>query len=91
MRNSLTILSRHYAGDQTLAAMEEMERYCTAHPGSPAAVRRPRLSIRGRTFIALLGPAFEEGIAGFGDTVHAALRAFDAQYSRSLRPPADFD
>ena len=91
MRNSLTILSGHYAGDQTLAAMEEMEHYCTAHPGSPAAVRRPRLSIRGRTFVALLGPAIEEGIAGFGDSVQAALRAFDAQYSRALKPPADLD
>jgi len=72
------------AVDRTLAAMEEMERYCTAHPMSPAALRRPKLSIRGRTVIALLGPAIEEGIVGFGDTVQAALRAFDAQYSHSL-------
>ena len=56
-----------------------------------AATRRPRLSIRGRTFVALLGPAIEEGIAGFGDTVQAALRAFDAQYSRALTPPTDRD
>ena len=65
--------------------------YCATHPRSPAAVRRPRLSIRGRTFVALLGPAIEEGIAGFGDSVQAALRAFDAQYLRSLTPPADRD
>jgi hypothetical protein len=50
-----------------------------------------RLSIRGRTFVALLGPAIEEGIAGFGDTVQAALRAFDAQYSSALTPLADRD
>ena len=25
-------------------------------------MRRPRLSIRGRTFVALLGPAIEEGL-----------------------------
>jgi hypothetical protein len=91
MRNGPTTLSGDYAVDRTLAAMEEMERYCTAHPGSPAAVRRPRLSIRGRTFVALLGPAIEQGIAGFGDSVQAALRAFDAQYSRALKPPADLD
>ena len=54
-------------------------------------MRRPRLSIRGCTVVALLGPAIEEGIAGFGDSVHAALRAFDAQYSRSLTSPADRD
>jgi hypothetical protein len=91
MRNATGIWSGHHAVDQTLAAMEEMERYCTAHPRGPAATRRPRLSIRGRTFVALLGPAIEQGIAGFGDTVQAALRAFDAQYSRALTPPADRD
>jgi len=56
-----------HVADQTLAAMQEMERYCAVHPGSPAAVRRPGLSIRGRTFVALLGPTIEEGIAGFGE------------------------
>ena len=91
MRNGTTILNRYEAADRTLAAMEEMELYCASHPRSPAAVRRPRLSIRGRTVVALLGPAIEEGIAGFGDTVSAALRAFDAQYSRNLRPPSDLD
>jgi hypothetical protein len=91
MRNATAIWSRQHAVDQTLAAMEEMDRYYTAHPRSPAATRRPRLSIRGRTFVALLGPAIEEGIAGFGDTVQAALRAFDAQYSRALTPLADRD
>ena len=77
------------AVDRTLAAMQEMERYCAAHPNSPVAIRHPRLSIRGRTFVALLGPAIEEGIAGFGDNVGAALRAFDAQYQRMLRPSPD--
>ena len=90
MRNGTTMLSRHYP-DRTSAAMKEMELYCSAHPRSPAAVRRPRLSIRGRTFVALLGPAIEEAITGFGDSVQAALRAFDAQYLRSLTPPADRD
>ena len=71
--------------------MEEMKLYCAAHPGSPAAIRRPWLSIRGRTVVALLGPAIDEGIAGFGDSVNAALRAFDAQYSRTLTPPSDLD
>jgi hypothetical protein len=84
-------LERAECGGSALAAMQEMERYCAAHPQGPAATRRPRLSIRGRTFIALLGPAIEEGVAGFGDSVQAALRAFDVQYSRSLRPPADRD
>jgi hypothetical protein len=70
-----------------LAAMEQMDLYCEAHPGSPSAVRRPRLFVRGELWIALLGPSVEEGIVGIGPTVTAALRAFDAQYVAGLRPP----
>ncbi len=76
-------------GDPTLAAMERMERYCAAHPGSPSAARRPQLIYRGQLWVALLGPNVEEGIVGIGQTVEAALRAFDAQYLAGLRPPSD--
>jgi hypothetical protein len=89
MKGTTIFRSAQRVADQTLAAMQEMERYCAAYPGSPAAVRRPGLSIRGRTFVALLGPTIEEGIAGFGDSVQAALRAFDKQYSRSLARTAN--
>jgi hypothetical protein len=91
MNNGATIYNGRHIVDQTLMAMREIERYCAAHPNSPAAIRHPRLSIRGRTFIALLGPSIEDGIVGFGDTVQAALRAFDMQYSRSLMPSAERD
>jgi len=91
MNAGATTLNARHAVDQTLMAIQEMERYCSAHPNSPAAIRHPRLSIHGQTFVALLGPSIEEGIAGFGDTVQAALRAFDLQYSRSLTPVADRD
>jgi hypothetical protein len=73
--------------DKARAAMERMELYCMAHPRSPTAVRRPRLFVRDAVWIALLGPSIEEGIAGFGNMVEAALRAFDAQYLRGLQPP----
>jgi len=72
-----------------MAAMEQMELYCEVHPGSPAAVRRPKLFVRGDLWIALLGPRVEEGIVGIGPTVTAALRAFDAQYLAGLRPPVE--
>jgi hypothetical protein len=74
--------------DYALAAIEQLELYCEAHPGSPTAVRSPRLFVRGELWIALLGPSVEEGIVGIGPTVTAALRAFDAQYLAGLRPPA---
>jgi hypothetical protein len=64
-----------------------MELYCVEHPGSPAAVRRPQISMRGGTCVALLGPDLRRGIAGMGSTVRAALRAFDTEYLNALRPP----
>jgi hypothetical protein len=70
----------------TAVAMERMELYCIAHPGSPSAVRRPRLRARGEIWIALLGPSVQNGIVGFGKSVESALRAFDAQYLKALRP-----
>ncbi|HMJ05825.1 MAG TPA: hypothetical protein VK474_06170 [Chthoniobacterales bacterium] len=71
--------------DRTTEALAEMERYCEKHPRSPAAARRPRIMLRGSTCIALLGSTLEDGIAGIGSTVAAALRAFDVQYNNSLK------
>ena len=72
---------------ESAEAMAEMERYCEEHPRSPSAVRRPRVMIRGRNCVALLGSTLEDGIAGIGTSVRAALRAFDLQYVNSLKPP----
>jgi hypothetical protein len=69
------------------AIVKEMESYRKAHPGSPSAVRQPQLINKGALWIALLGPSIEKGIAGFGPTIDAALRAFDMQYLSALRPP----
>jgi hypothetical protein len=88
-KNRGHISRERHAMDYTLAAMEQRELYCQAHPGSPAAVRRPRLFIRGELWITLLGPSVEEGIVGIGSTVTAALPAFDTQYLAGLRPPAE--
>ena len=84
MNTGATIHDPQHRVDQTFRAMQEMERYCAAHPNAPVSLRHPRLFIRGRTFVALLGPSIEEGVVGFGDRVEAALRAFDRQYLRSL-------
>ncbi len=68
-------------------ARAEMARYCAKHPRSPTAVRKPRLMLRGRSWVALLGYTLQDGVAGIGTTVGAALRAFDVQYHNSLKPP----
>jgi hypothetical protein len=73
-------LRGHHVVDYAATAIEQMNTYCTAHPGSPSAMRRPKLFIRNDLWIALLGPSIEEGIIGIGASVAAALRAFDVQY-----------
>jgi hypothetical protein len=89
MKKNAQPLRGRQAVDYAVAAMEQMELYCGAHPRSPSAVRRPRLFVRGDLWIALLGPSVEEGIVGIGPTVTAALRAFDTQYLAGLRPPVE--
>lgn len=81
-RQQLTRSNRH--SDPWMK--DRMERYCTLHPRSPSAVRRPQLSRRRGTFIVLLGHGLENGIVGIGNTVENALRAFDLQYLRALEP-----
>lgn len=86
-------LGRRQVADETIPAMmattERIELYCAAHPGSPAAVRRPQLFTRGDLLVALLGSSVQEGIVGIGPTVEAALSEFDRQYLASLRPPIE--
>jgi len=86
-QNGHTPRRRHHVMDYAAASAEEMEHYCVQHPGSPSALRRPQLFVRGDLWIALLGPNVEEGIVGIGSTVWAALRAFDAQYLAGQHSP----
>src|SRR4030095_789005 len=88
-RKMNTAFNTHRRGGPTLAAMQKMHSYCLTHPGSPSAVRRPQLSIRGDLWIALLGSRVESGIVGIGPSVEAALRSFDTQYLEFLGPAAD--
>jgi hypothetical protein len=71
-----------------IAARQRAELYYELHPGSPSAVRSPKLFARSGVWVALLGRSVRDGIAGFGPTIEAALRAFDAQYIDALQPPA---
>ena len=72
-----------------IAARQRAELYYQTHPGSPSAVRSPRLFVRSGIWIALLGDNVRDGIAGFGPTIEAALRAFDAQYLNALKPATE--
>jgi hypothetical protein len=70
-----------------MAAAERAELYFMGRPGSPSAVRRPRLVYRSGTWTALLGDSIDSGIAGSGKTVEEALGAFDRHYLDALHPP----
>jgi hypothetical protein len=72
-----------------VAARQRAELYCESHPGSPSAVRSPKVFIKSGVWTALLGKSVRQGIAGFGPTVEAALRAFDRQYLEYLRQPRE--
>ena len=69
-------------------ALERAELYFMAHPGTPSAVRRPNLTLRSGKWIAWVGQNLRDGIMGFGPTVEAALREFDAEYIAALRAPS---
>ena len=73
------------AAEREAAAQAEMERYCAEHPHSAVAIRRPRLFARGRTWVALHSKPLQQGVGAVGDSVCAALRAFDSQFAKSDR------
>jgi hypothetical protein len=73
----------------TVAARQRAELYCELRPGSPSAVRAPRILFKSGVWIAVLGKSVRDGIAGFGPTVEAALRAFDREYLNYLRKPSE--
>jgi hypothetical protein len=73
----------------TEEAIKGAEAYFAAHPGSPSAVRRPKLRVRCGTWFATLGWTLGKRMVGVGMTVEAAFRSFDAQYLAALRPPSE--
>jgi len=84
-KNSKASSNRRYGSDETPGAMEQIEIYCAAHPGSPAATHHPQLFFRDPLWIAVLGPRMEKGIVGIGPTIEAALRAFDSRYAKVIK------
>ena len=72
-----------------VAARHRAELYCESHPGSPSAVRAPKIFMKSGVWTALLGKNVRDGIVGFGPTVESALRAFDQQYLNYWRQSHD--
>jgi hypothetical protein len=79
---------RHSQLSRVIKANHELEEYCALHPGSPVAVRRPRISIRNGMWVAALGNSSAGQMIASGKKLSAVLEAFDRVYLSNLRPPA---
>jgi predicted RNase H-like HicB family nuclease len=66
--------------EQMYATAQEMQR--------PSAIFRPKLSIDGTSWCALLGADLETGLCAFGDTPSEAMTAFDQAYWKEHTPAA---
>jgi len=84
-RRKLHTLDLHSTGGDEATLL--VKQYFADHPGSPSAVRQPKVLRQRDTFIALLGPDIQHGIVGLGNSVESALRAFDLRYVSMLRCP----
>jgi hypothetical protein len=54
----------------------------------PSVLFRPAISADGTMWCALLGDNLQEGVAGFGETPEAAMRAFDKAWTNERTPKA---
>lgn len=54
----------------------------------PSVLYRPGLSIDGDQWCALYGDNLQSGVAGFGSSPDAAMRAFDSAWDTPLRARA---
>jgi hypothetical protein len=70
-------------GHYFMMAGTEIQQTAAAH-AEPSAIYRPKLSIDGNQWCALYGENLQEGVAGFGDSPAAAMRAFDVSWHKKL-------
>jgi len=67
-----------------LAAATEAIRDVQHNMTRPSVLYRPRICIDGNQWCALYGDNLQDGVAGFGDSVQAAMSDFDVQWSRTI-------
>lgn len=69
----------HYAEMAMRSAQE-----AAAYAVRPHVLMRPAVSIDGNQWCALYGDNLQDGVAGFGDSPHAAMWAFDRAWETKL-------
>lgn len=57
-----------------------------AQYGRPSALMRPTVSLDGNMYCALYGEDLMAGVAGFGETMEAAMRDFDHNWYNQKAP-----
>ena len=72
-----------------LQGIAQQEIYAVGHEWQrPSVLFRPTIYPDGTMWCALLGDDLQQGIAGFGDTPDAAMRAFDVAFAKERTPTA---
>ena len=82
-----TSRGRHIT-DYALAAMEQMELYCQAHPGSPSAVRRPDYLFAASFGSHCSAQASKKGSLALGPPLQPLCAHSTHSIWPGLRPPA---
>jgi len=63
---------------------EDVEDFLEAHPRSPAAQLRPRMSMVEDIWLAFIGPEVRRGASGLGWTPRDALEDFNRHFMEPL-------
>lgn len=63
---------------------EDVEDFLETHPRSPAAQLRPKFGVLGNVWLAYIGPKFQRGASGLGQTPRDALEDFNLRFMEPL-------
>lgn len=79
----------HLDGSHVIACLHQDFSIAAQEMLRPSVLYRPSISIDGDQWCALYGADLQAGVAGFGDSPDAAMRAFDKAWSERLPQNGD--
>ena len=82
----LDISHATYTVQCTVSGAADSVAIAAAEWARPSAVYRPTVSLDGNMYCALYGEDLMAGVAGFGDTMEAAMRDFDKNWHGQKAP-----
>jgi len=78
--NAVRGMDISYYADRASCSVQEVAGEYTR----PSVMMRPTIAIDGNEWCALYGDNLQDGVAGFGKSVDAAMRDFDANWYKKL-------